>query len=89
MENVIQIGNVTSKGQITIPAKLRKEFSINEDSRILFEKKDDAILIKPIKNDITAIFGMAKKLGIKTIPPEKAEKKVKEIVAREIAQEGQ
>ena len=88
MNNVIHIGNLSPKGQVTIPAKLRKEFALKSPSRVLFTKQDDTIVIKPLKHDITRIFDMAKKLGIKTIPPSQAEKKMKEIVGQEILQEG-
>jgi len=89
VQEVIQIGNVTQKGQVTIPASLRKEYGITPKSRIVFITLNNRITLKPLRKDITAFFGMAKKLGIKTLHPKEAEKQMRLAIAREIAKEGQ
>ena len=38
---------VTRKGQITIPAKLRKKYKIQEGSRLKVIDTEDGILLKP------------------------------------------
>ena len=51
METVLA-SNVTSKGQVTIPAKVRKELGIGTGSLIGFTPwEDGAYLIKPIEQD--------------------------------------
>lgn len=39
----------TSKGQITIPAALRKRFKIGTDSLLQFSAKNGTIIITPLK----------------------------------------
>ena len=39
---------VTSKGQVTIPSKLRRELKINEGEKLLIIREDDAIKMIPI-----------------------------------------
>lgn len=45
------IGSPTSKGQITIPAIIRKEFGINTNTMLRFSYDRDKIIIKPVKID--------------------------------------
>ena len=39
---------VTQKGQVTIPKKFRDRFLLKTNSKVVFEEKEDGILIKPI-----------------------------------------
>lgn len=48
-------GNVTSKGQITIPAHLRKKHQITENSKIEIIEEDGKLVIKKL----TTIFDLA------------------------------
>jgi len=41
---------VTQKGQVTIPKKFRDRFLLKTNSKVVFEEKEDGILIKPIVN---------------------------------------
>lgn len=41
--------NVTTKGQITLPADLRKRFGIERGQKVMFEATADGILVKPVK----------------------------------------
>ena len=43
---ILDLGKITSKGQITIPAEIRKTLGISRGDRILFEQKGDDIIIK-------------------------------------------
>ena len=45
------IGSPTSKGQITIPAIIRKEFGIDTKTMLRFSYDRDKIIIKPVKID--------------------------------------
>lgn len=48
-------GNVTSKGQITIPAHLRKKHKITENSKIEIIEEDGKLVIKKL----TTIYDLA------------------------------
>ena len=51
---------VTAKGQIVIPAKLRRKFGIKKGSQIYVYERDGEIAIKPITDDyIRSMAGMA------------------------------
>lgn len=41
-----EIGKITSKGQTTIPASLRKELNLAAGDEIIFEHKNDTITIR-------------------------------------------
>ena len=45
------IGSPTSKGQITIPAIIRKEFGIDTNTVLKFSYDRDKIILKPVKID--------------------------------------
>jgi AbrB family looped-hinge helix DNA binding protein len=49
---------ITSKGQVTIPAKLRRLLDLHPGDALVFEVVDHKIVISKRKNDITAAFGM-------------------------------
>jgi AbrB family looped-hinge helix DNA binding protein len=49
---------ITSKGQVTIPAELRKTLGLMPGNRIAFRLEGDNILLEAVKDDITAAFGM-------------------------------
>jgi len=53
---------VTQKGQVTIPKKFRDRFFLKTNSAVVFEEKEDGILIKPAKNtDAEAIMSKIEK----------------------------
>jgi AbrB family looped-hinge helix DNA binding protein len=41
---------VSSKGQITLPAKIRKRFGIHPNSKIQFLIRESDLVIKPVKS---------------------------------------
>ena len=43
---ILDLGKITSKGQITIPAEIRKFLGVSRGDRIIFERKDGDIVIK-------------------------------------------
>ncbi len=64
---------VSSKGQIVIPAELRRLMGISEGDELYVFGKDDALVIKKIEKDslekefeeiVKPIRGKAKKLGL-------------------------
>jgi len=50
MTNAGMRSRVTKKGQITVPADLRKQFHIEAGNSVQFEKTEHGIMIKPIKD---------------------------------------
>ncbi|MBM4136336.1 MAG: AbrB/MazE/SpoVT family DNA-binding domain-containing protein [Nitrospira sp.] len=56
------IAKVTIKGQVVIPAELRKKFNIKKGSRMsIYEGEGNIIIIKPLPEDpIEASKGMLK-----------------------------
>lgn len=52
----MEIIKVSSKGQIVIPQKIRKEFEITENSILAMEKMKDFVIIKKIENDLVNQF---------------------------------
>lgn len=51
---------VTTKGQVTIPSKLRKALDLSPGKRVAFRLEDGKITLEPIRDDITAAFGLLK-----------------------------
>ena len=48
MNEIIEMGTVSSKGQISIPKSIRKELNIKEGSKLLFLLSDDSLLVKKV-----------------------------------------
>jgi len=51
---------VTTKGQVTIPSKLRKALGLAPGRRVAFHLENGKITLEPVRDDITAAFGMLK-----------------------------
>jgi AbrB family looped-hinge helix DNA binding protein len=55
---------VTSKGQLVIPARLRRRYGIKPGTKICFIERDHEILFQPVtKEYIRSIHGMLKTEG--------------------------
>jgi len=48
MEEIIEMGKVSSRGQIAIPSDIRNKLNFKEGQKVLFFVEDDTILIKKI-----------------------------------------
>ena len=48
----MEVGYVTSKGQLVIPSKLRKKFGIKPGTRVNFLEENDGIKIIPVTPEI-------------------------------------
>ncbi len=46
----MSLATVSSKGQITLPAKLRAKLGINSKDKVQFIIRDDEIIIKPLRS---------------------------------------
>lgn len=61
---MIELGKITSKGQITIPKVIRDALGVSGGDKILFEKKDGEVIIKKAqKGSIVSLLDEAKPLG--------------------------
>jgi AbrB family looped-hinge helix DNA binding protein len=47
---------VTSKGQLAIPAKLRRKFNIKKGTRINFTEEGDRIVMRPVTREYIGSF---------------------------------
>lgn len=56
----MEVSNVTSKGQVTIPARIRKALGLKAGSKVAFELDRDTIKVVPVLDDVTAAFGLLK-----------------------------
>ncbi len=58
-------GVVTSKGQLVIPAELRRKHGIKSGTRVSFEDTPRGVLVHPVSEDaIDRLYGIAKGLGL-------------------------
>lgn len=51
---------LTQKGQVTIPAGIRKKLSLRTGDRVAFVQQGDHVLVRPVRNNIKLAFGLAK-----------------------------
>jgi AbrB family looped-hinge helix DNA binding protein len=70
----------TTKGQVVIPAKLRRQFYIQEGTRAIVEATPEGILLKPVtKHAVARLRGILKrKPGDKPLTEEWAEHQAEE-----------
>lgn len=54
------INKITSKGQVTIPADLRKKYNLSKGKKIIFIETEDGILIKPVLSEMRKLRGFLK-----------------------------
>ncbi len=48
----MEVGYVTSKGQLVIPSKMRRRYGIKPGTRVNFFEEDDGIKIIPVTSEI-------------------------------------
>ncbi len=48
MAEHVDLGTISSRGQVAIPSDIRKEMGLEEGSRVLFFLEDDTLLIKKV-----------------------------------------
>ena len=44
----MEIVKLSSKGQIVIPAKIRKELKLSKGDKLLLERRGDTIILRPV-----------------------------------------
>lgn len=67
-----QLVSITSQGQISIPAKIRRELGLEKYRKAIVRKEKDHIVIKPVK-DLLDLGGSLQHLALK-------DKKIEEIL---------
>lgn len=70
MAEIIEMGTISSRGQIAIPSDIRREMKMEEGQKVIFFAEDDTLLIKKINTqtfrEITKpLKEAAKKAGLK------------------------
>ena len=70
MATIIEMGKVSSRGQIAIPSDIRNRLGLTEGSKVLFFLEDDALLMRKVNEqtfaEITRPLKLAaKKAGLK------------------------
>jgi len=48
MEEIIEMGTISSRGQISIPSDIRKELKLKEGNKVLFLLSDESLLVKKV-----------------------------------------
>ncbi len=69
MEELIEIGKISSRGQVAIPSDIREKMGLEEGTKVLFFLENDTLLIKRITQMSFAEI---------TKPLREARKKIKE-----------
>lgn len=80
----MQLSTVTQKGQVTIPASIRKRLGILAKEKVAFIEKDNSIVIKPAPN-FYSLKGSVK--NKKKYEDKKADKAIAKFIAAEYATE--
>ena len=58
----VGFSTVTSKGQLVIPAKLRRKYSIRKGTRVAFVEEEDRLVLQPLTPEyIRRLRGSLKK----------------------------
>ena len=70
MSEIIEMGKISSRGQIAIPTSIRDEMNLQEGNKVLFVLEDDALLLKKVTSKTFAeitkpLKKAAKKAGMK------------------------
>ena len=77
----MSLSTITSKGQIVIPAKIRRRLKISAGTKIYIEEKDDELILRPITPEyLDKIAGILKTKGklSKALLEERAKDREKE-----------
>ncbi|MBS3092098.1 nucleotidyltransferase domain-containing protein [Candidatus Pacearchaeota archaeon] len=58
MEKIIEIGTVSSRGQIAIPAGVRRKLGIGDGEKVLFVLEGDILIVKKVQEDMLTGVGI-------------------------------
>lgn len=67
----MELAKITTRGQITIPAEIRKKLGVRDGDKVIFIEENGRIIMEnaamiALKNAQTAFKGEAERLGLKT-----------------------
>jgi antitoxin PrlF len=46
--DIIEMGSISSRGQIAIPSEIRRELGLEEGSKVVFTVKNNAVIMKKV-----------------------------------------
>lgn len=56
----MEYSSITTKGQITIPVRIRKALGLKAGGKVAFQIEGNAVKLVPVLDDVTAAFGLLK-----------------------------
>ncbi|TAM45910.1 MAG: AbrB/MazE/SpoVT family DNA-binding domain-containing protein [Gammaproteobacteria bacterium] len=56
----MKTSTITVKGQVTIPAAVRKRFGLRQGDEVGFLSEDARIVLVPVQKNVEAAFGLVK-----------------------------
>jgi AbrB family looped-hinge helix DNA binding protein len=67
----MELAKITTRGQITIPAEIRKKLGVRDGDKVIFIEENGRIIMEnaamiALKNAQDAFAGEAERLGLKT-----------------------
>ena len=75
MTEIVDIGKISSRGQIAIPSDIREQMGLHEGEKVLFVLQDDTLVMKKVSS---------MSFSEVTAPLRKANKKIKESEVEEL-----
>ncbi|MCF6354856.1 MAG: AbrB/MazE/SpoVT family DNA-binding domain-containing protein [Candidatus Polarisedimenticolaceae bacterium] len=54
----MQQSSVTIKGQVTIPASIRRKLGLRRGDKVIFMEEDNKIYLQPMQDKVEAAFGL-------------------------------
>lgn len=54
----MQQSAVTTKGQVTIPASIRRKLGLRQGDKVVFMEEDDKVYLQPMQDKVEAAFGL-------------------------------
>jgi AbrB family looped-hinge helix DNA binding protein len=58
------LATLTSKGQVTLPKEIRDALNLSSGAKLDFSlQADGSVSVRPMKNSVTALFGIMKRQG--------------------------
>jgi antitoxin PrlF len=79
---------VTRKGQVTIPAEIRRALSLQEGDKVAFEVEDDRVRIAR-RDGVVARTAGALKSEMSMLPPEEERAATEQAIAEDVARRGE
>lgn len=75
--------SITRKGQVTIPATMRRRLNLRQGDEVAFELADEEIRLTPATSRIAALYGSLSFSG-----PSLTAEELRDVAATKIAEEG-